>query len=307
MYKPAKSEDDLTFDVNLYLPLRFAHLNALETLLKMKKALQEAEEGSVFSPKEFRALVKLFVRSFKDFNISLQKVGIKRFPEFVFKDLAPMFVYTLARMRRILPRFKPTEDPISLMNRAFDDFKELVWPDKRSLNFAYDYPDGNVPESVIFGNMNKCCEELESAAKLVTLAIESHFAESKIKRPEEKPPIVQMEFPSEINEQLEGIKDKVEGISVDSKEIRRVTTQHNNRDRRDHGLEADQAPIDKEDCLECQRLWAEVKVHPEWLDLKPKQRVMRKPAYAALIKMGKLPKSIKNYQDFKRALDNARK
>lgn len=290
MLKPANSEEEFFAQLEASIAIELNLKKAIGDMYQLRNIALKGSKTKLLEPEGFARRFDGFIKHFGLFENKLKFYGVKAFPAELFADISRATTWALGRMREALPPMKSTEDPIADFHRNFVDFKNIVWVDSR--DFLY---GKTISEEEVFGKLDDIVEKLKVCANRITAAFMSHYGELKLNRKDET------------QAKLDSISNELEGISADSKEIRRVTTQLNNRDRRDHGLKADVTPISKEERTKLKKLWEECKTHPEWLDLKKGQRVTTKPAYEALMKMRKLPKSIKSLQDFKRALDNARK
>lgn len=304
MLKPANSEEEFFAQLEPSIAIELNLKKAIGDMFQLRNIILKAVRTKELEAEGVARRFGGFIKHFGLFENKLKYYGVKAFPAELFADISRAITWTLARMKEALPPMESTNDPIAEFHRNFVDFKNLVWVDSR--DFIY---GKTISDEEVFEKLDKIVKELDGCSKRITETFISHYGELKLNRKDEtkaKLDGISCKLDG-ISSEVIGISGEVTGISGDSKEILRVTTQHNNRDRRKHGLAADVPPIDKEDCLKCDALWEEWKHHPEWLELKPKQRVFIKHVYKALVRAGKLPKSIKSEEHFRRALDNARK
>lgn len=304
MLKPANSEEEFFAQLEPSLAIELNLKKAIGDMFQLRNIALKGIKTQSMDPEGLARRFGAFIRHFGLFENKLKFYGVKAFPAELFADISRATTWALGRMKEALPPMNSTADPIAEFHRNFAEFKNLVWVDSRDFLYGKDISDEEV-----FEKLDKILLELEACSKRIATAFISHYGELKLNRKDEtkaKLDGISCKLDG-ISSEVNGISNEVSGISADSTEIRRVTTQLNNRDRRDHGLKADVTPISKEDCLECAALWEEWRFHPEWLNLKPKQRVLIKTVYKALLKAGKLPNSIKSEEHFRRALDNARK
>lgn len=236
MLKPANSEEEFFAQLEPSLAIELNLKKAIGDMFQLRNIAIKGIKTQSIDPEGFARRFGAFIKHFGLFENKLKYYGVRAFPSELFADISRATTWALGRMREALPPMNSTEDPIAEFHRNFVEFKNLVWVDSR--DFIY---GKTISDEEVFENLDQIIKKLEDCANRITSAFMSHYGELKLNRKDET------------KVKLDGISNQLVGISSDTTEIRRVTTQLNNRDRRDHGLTADVPPIDKDDCIKCKK------------------------------------------------------
>lgn len=316
MLKPAESEEEFFANLDRYHPIQLQFYSATESMRLMHQQAVKLYASGELDEEALRRNFRAYIHQIGLVIKSLMAIGIDKFPAFALADFSRATVWTLTRFRKYLPQLKPTDDPIERFKTLFFEFKELIWSDSRDFALASKTAD-QVASSTqeVFDRLVKIHNNLNILSKEIISAVMSHYNYLQI--PEERRPKtpVQAELCLEDRAAIKSIQGtcaEIRGacseIKETSTETLAVSTQHNNRDRRDHGLSAEVKPTaSKEYQREVSKLWLDCTMHPEWVNPKKGKRVTKEKAYLYLSKNNMLPKCIRSLNDFEKAIDAARK